>query len=157
MSVSLIRRRRAGARGGNGRRARRVAEVALAAEGSQERPVTLVLTDDAEIHRLNRDYRGSDRPTDVLAFALDEGGPVFPHAPLGDVVVSVERAGLQAGARRHPLDAELELLVVHGTLHLLGYDHAEPEEARRMRNRIRAIRRRIARDLGPVPIPSASS
>lgn len=105
--------------------------------------MSLLFTDDREVHGLNLDYRGVDKPTDVLAFALDEAGPTFPHAPLGDVVISVERAAAQARARRHPLDAELELLVVHGTLHLLGYDHDEPEAARVMRNRTRQVRRRL--------------
>lgn len=145
MSIALIRRRRAGARGGDGRALKRAARVTLELDGAGHRSMTLLLTDDREIWALNRAYRGVDRPTDVLAFALDESGLPIPHAPLGDVVVSVERARQQATARRHELEAELELLVVHGTLHLLGYDHGEPEEARVMRNRTRRVRRHLAR------------
>ncbi len=184
MPIQLTRRRRAGARGGDARRLRRVAELVLESEGAADREATLLLTDDAEIHDLNRRFRGKDKPTDVLAFAYDEdteapdaaalaadlasalGDPevlaalglstadaAAPRAPvagqpLGDVIVSVERAEAQARARRTPLDQELELLVVHGTLHLLGYDHGAPEEARVMRNRTRALRRLAARRLG---------
>lgn len=114
----------------------------LAEEDAAGREVSVLLTDDGEIHELNRTWRGKDKPTDVLAFAYDEaGGPI---GPLGDVIISIERAAKQAASRRVTLDAELELLAVHGTLHLLGYDHAEPEEAREMRARTRAIRRKIA-------------
>ncbi len=107
--------------------------------------MALLLTDDDEIRGLNAEFRGFDEPTDVLAFPV--GGPCA-EAHLGDVVVSVERAAAQAGSRGVSLDAELELLVVHGTLHLLGYDHDEAEAARRMRARTRAIRR-VLRPLRP--------
>lgn len=143
MPVLATRRRRAGARGGDLRRLKRAVEVTLAFEGAPDREVSLLLTDDVEIHQLNRDYRHKDKPTDVLAFALDESGESY--GPLGDVVVSVERARAQARSRRVELDHELELLVVHGTLHLLGYDHEAPEEARRMRARTRRIRSHLRR------------
>jgi probable rRNA maturation factor len=125
---------------------RRAVEVTLMDDGASEREVSVLLTDDREIRALNRVYRDSDKPTDVLAFAQDEGQP-WPTegtGPLGDVIVSVERAREQATRRRVTLDAELELLVVHGTLHLLGYDHDQPDAARRMRARTRRIRRRLA-------------
>jgi probable rRNA maturation factor len=143
-TVELVRRRRVGARGGDARAARRTAETTLELEGVSGREVSILLTDDAEIQTLNRDFRGLDAPTDVLAFAFDETEGA-PSPTLGDVVVSVERAKAQARSRRVELDAELELLVVHGTLHLLGYDHAESEEARAMRRRTRAIRRQLAK------------
>lgn len=116
----------------------------LTLEGADAREVSILLTDDHEIQDLNRAYRGFDKPTDVLAFALDEAEDGAVDPSLGDVVVSVERAQQQAVSRRVDLDAELELLVVHGTLHLLGYDHDDPDEARVMRNRTRAIRRYLA-------------
>ena len=122
---------------------KRAIEHTLRSEGAHGREVSLLLTDDEEIHELNRQWRGKDKPTDVLAFALDEAGESF--GPLGDVIVSVERAGAQAKSRRVPLDQELELLVVHGTLHLLGYDHEAPEDARRMRRRTRQIRSALSR------------
>jgi probable rRNA maturation factor len=141
MPVIAQRRRRSGAKGGSLAQVRRAVEATLEQESATHREVSLLLTDDAEIHELNRDYRGVDKPTDVLAFALDESGRI--ETSLGDVVISVERARAQAKSRRVELDRELELLAVHGTLHLLGYDHAKPAEAKRMRARTRAIRRRL--------------
>lgn len=144
MAVDFLRRRRPGARGGDAKHVKRAVLATLAAEGASERDVAVLLTDDAEIHVLNRDFRGVDKPTDVLAFSLDEAEGGSLDASLGDVIISVERAAKQARSRKVTLDAELELLAVHGTLHLLGYDHAEPGEAREMRSRTRAIRRTIA-------------
>ncbi len=142
VTLSITRRRRLGARGGRQKTVERAVEMTLALEDAVGREVSVLLTDDREIHALNLEYRQKDKPTDVLAFALDEAGG--PTGPLGDVVISVERAAIQARSRRTTLDAELELLAVHGTLHLLGYDHAEPGEARVMRARTRAVRRRLA-------------
>ena len=139
----MTRRRRVGATGGDGRAVKRAVEVTLKVEGAEDREVSILLTDDREIHALNRDFRGVDKPTDVLAFALDEAEDGAIDPSLGDVVISVECARRQASSRRTSLDTELELLVVHGTLHLLGYDHDAPEAARRMRNRTRAVRRRL--------------
>lgn len=99
--------------------------------------VTVVITDDQGIQELNRDFMGLDEPTDVLSFpAQEEGGP-FVAAPeggsyLGDVVISYPRAEAQAAEQQHPVGRELELLVVHGVLHLLGYDHATAEEKTEM-------------------------
>lgn len=135
-----------GARGGALPHLRRAIEATLDLESRGTAEVSVLLTDDAEIHALNRDYRQKDRPTDVLAFALEEGEGGELDGPLGDVIISVECAARQARSRRVDLDHELELLAVHGTLHLLGYDHAEPEEARIMRNRTRQIRARLKRE-----------
>ena len=106
-------------------------------EGAGQREVSLVLTDDREIHELNQRFRNKDKPTDVLSFGYDD-----PHV-LGDIIISVERARAQAESRNVTLDSELELLAVHGALHLLGYDHAEPQQAKLMRKRTRQIRRRL--------------
>jgi probable rRNA maturation factor len=144
MPVEITRRRTLGARGGSTASVRRAVLAVLEAEGASDREVSVLLTDDREIHALNRDYRKKDAPTDVLAFAFDEG-PGPRTGVLGDVIISVERAKIQAKSRRVDLESELELLAVHGTLHLLGYDHAEPEEARRMRSRTRSIRRSLHR------------
>ncbi len=141
--VEVLRRRRPGARGGNARQVKQAAQATLAHEGVTGREVSVLLTDDQEIWALNRDFRGVDKPTDVLAFAFDEAEEGMMGPSLGDVAISVERAALQATSRRVTLDAELELLVVHGCLHLLGYDHEEPDEARAMRNRTRAVRRTL--------------
>jgi probable rRNA maturation factor len=93
---------------------------------------TLLLTDDATLRQLNRDFRGYDQTTDVLSFPAGE--PSFPGevAYLGDVAVSVPQAARQAEAGGHALLAELQLLVVHGVLHLCGHDHGEPEEKETM-------------------------
>lgn len=89
--------------------------------------LTVVLSDDAHLRELNREYLGIDQPTDVLSFPAFETDPDSGEAYLGDVIISVPRAEMQARASGHSLEAELQLLVVHGVLHLLGHDHAEPE------------------------------
>lgn len=94
--------------------------------------LTIVQTGDAEIQALNRDYLGHDAPTDVLSFPSNETDPESGTRYLGDVVVSVPRAADQAQQAGHSLEAEVQLLVVHGVLHLLGHDHAEEEEKARM-------------------------
>ena len=97
--------------------------------------VDLVITTDNEIRKLNRQFRGVDEPTDVLAFSL-EGAPLFPSPDgrrhLGEVIISLPRARAQARACGHALKRELALLVAHGFLHLLGYDDQEPPARRRM-------------------------
>lgn len=119
---------------------RRWAERMLVDLEVEDRELSIVLTDDAEIHALNRDYRGKDRPTDVLAFAMDEGeGSEFAGPLLGDVVISVETARRQASRRKRELEAELRMLLAHGLLHLLGWDHQTDEEDRLMKARTRAL------------------
>ena len=97
--------------------------------------------DDAKIHALNRDYRGKDKPTDVLSFALFESDEaedeiVFPgdqaEVGLGDLVISVETAARQALELQHSLEREIAFLTIHGTLHLLGYDHTKNSDRRLM-------------------------
>ena len=94
--------------------------------------MSIVLTDDAQLHELNREYLGIDAPTDVLSFPSDEEDPETGAPYLGDILISIPRAKQQAEAAGHPVEAEVQLLVVHGTLHLLGHDHAEAEEKARM-------------------------
>ncbi len=89
----------------------------LSALGCTDRELSILLTDDAEIQFLNAHYRKKNKPTDVLAFVQDE------EELLGDVVISVETAKRQAKLYRVTLRAELTRLIVHGTLHLLGYRH----------------------------------
>jgi probable rRNA maturation factor len=93
------------------------------------------------MQRLNARYRGIDRPTDVLAFAMREGAFAYLHPQvLGDVVISAETALRQARARRHSVAQELTRLLIHGTLHLLGYDHeVSPAAARLMRAKEREL------------------
>lgn len=117
----------------------RVLTRALIREGSvRSVEISLVITDDAEVHRLNLQYRGVDRPTDVLSFSQVEApeASAFPSIegaprPLGDVIISGDRAREQARDYGHGERRELAYLAVHGLLHLLGYDHeTEPERAR---------------------------
>ena len=101
---------------------------------SADGDLTVVLTDDARLQELNRAYRGSDAPTDVLSFPATETDPETGALYLGDLLISVPRADAQAKSAGHPLEYEVQLLVVHGVLHLLGYDHATAEEKARMWN-----------------------
>jgi probable rRNA maturation factor len=96
--------------------------------------VSFVLTDDDAVHELNKVYRGKDRPTDVLAFAMHEGefSELAGHV-LGDVIVSVPTARKQAHSRRTPVLEEVTMLLAHGLLHLLGWDHDTAAKDRRMR------------------------
>ena len=85
---------------------------------------TIVLASDRAICRLNRDFRNQDKPTDVLSFPTGlEDPPHLDKPGLGDMIISVETARRQAFARHHSLERELCVLVIHGLLHLLGYDH----------------------------------
>lgn len=101
---------------------------------SADADITIVLTDDGQLHELNRDFLGVDAPTDVLSFPASEEDPETGASYLGDIVISIPRAAQQALAGGHPLEAEVQLLVVHGVLHLLGHDHAEAEEKALMWN-----------------------
>lgn len=122
-------------------RVERDARSVLARFDLPEPELSVLLTDDTLIHQLNRDYRGKDRPTDVLSFSQREGEDMpSPVDVLGDVVISVETAGRQAAERGRTLDDEVRLLLVHGILHLLGYDHEEDEaEAEEMERETRAL------------------
>ncbi len=139
---------------------RRVVRGALASADLRDAvEVGLLLTGDDRVRRLNRDYRGEDRTTDVLAFALEESEVAFPRPPdalpslgqvpsdalpslgqvpsdalpsLGQVVVSYPQAVRQAAEYGHTVEREVAFLVVHGLLHLLGFDHQRPDDEARM-------------------------
>ena len=101
--------------------------------GVENGEVSVTLTNNEYIHTLNKQYRGIDRPTDVLSFALNESEePEVEDGPdvnvLGDLVISVERAKEQAADYGHSVKREIAFLTVHGMLHLLGYDHMEEED-----------------------------
>lgn len=113
--------------------------------------VSVRITDDEEIHLLNREYRGVDRPTDVLSFSLleVESGPQVKipadyTRQLGDVVISLPYAERQAAELGHELEMELSWLVIHGSLQLLGYQHDTEARAERME----AIETEVLRGLG---------
>lgn len=140
MPVEVTRRRREGARGGDARKVRRAIEVALEAEGAGARMVSLLLTDDREIHALNAQWRGKDKPTDVLAFAMREGDGVLDPGLLGDVVISVDTARRQQKKRgRLGLEQEIAFLWSHGLCHLLGYDHDDDDEEAEMNARMKQL------------------
>jgi probable rRNA maturation factor len=109
-------------------------QAALAAltHQSAEGDLTIVLSDDEQLHRLNRDFLGVDAPTDVLSFPASETDPETGAAYLGDILLSIPRADAQAQSAGHSLADEARLLVVHGVLHLLGHDHAEADEKAKM-------------------------
>jgi probable rRNA maturation factor len=115
---------------------RRISAILLAA-GAGDTELSVVLTGDKQVQRLNRIYRKIDRPTDVLAFSQREG-PFAARAGLllGDVVVSVPMAGRQAKASGRDLIFQLTMLVAHGILHLLGWDHDTPARDLRMRREV---------------------
>ena len=122
--------------------------ILFAASGCPElAEASVVLTDDSEIHYLNKTWRQVDSPTDVLAFPMLEGpGAEFVGHMLGDVVISLETAASQVSSANHQtrvthnssphwtLDDEVTFLTIHGLLHLLGHDHYDPEETALMRS-----------------------
>jgi len=122
---------------------RKIALQVLMAEGADPNTeLGLLITGQERIQQLNRRYRDKDKPTDVLAFAMtDEADTsLFPTPPdgiqhLGEVIISYPQAVIQAGEHRHSVEREITILTIHGILHLLGYDHAEPAEEHRMRVR----------------------
>ena len=104
--------------------------------------IDVTIVDDEAIHEINREYRGIDRPTDVISFALDDDledsdEPDLIDGPeehlLGDIIISAETAQRQADEFGHGLEREILYLGVHSLLHLLGYDHMEPEDKKLMR------------------------
>jgi len=111
----------------------RAAQAALTHQKeSPEADLSLVLTDDARLHQLNREYLGIDAPTDVLSFPASESDPETGAPYLGDILISIPRAREQAASAGHALESEVQLLVVHGVLHLLGHDHANARGKKKM-------------------------
>ncbi|GAK49380.1 probable rRNA maturation factor [Candidatus Moduliflexus flocculans] len=120
---------------------RRAAQWLLTAMQCEERcEVSITLVCDDAMHVLNRQYRGIDRPTDVLSFAFQEAREFSPSLvemaeqplALGDIIISTDTAQRQADERGHSLEREIWILLIHGMLHLLGYDHESDEDAEEM-------------------------
>ena len=113
---------------------RQAAFLTLSAHKSEGYELSILLTNDDHIAELNQEYRSIDSPTDVLAFPMLENdeNSLINSRILGDVVISLETAERQAKTEKHPLEDEVAFLTVHGILHLLGYDHRTPEDARKM-------------------------
>lgn len=136
--------------------AARIAQAAIDSHGEDGAyEVSIAIVSDSEIHSLNRDYRGVDRPTDVLSFATRDGEDDFTIGEdeeydeteiLGDVIISIETATRQADEYGHSLERELGFLTVHGILHLLGFDHEAEQDGRMMREAEEAI-------LAPLGLP----
>ena len=127
---------------------KKIAQDVLKAEGiTSSYEISLVFTDSETVQQLNRDYRSVDEPTDVIAFyMLPQKGAdssfVLPPdnvLRLGEVVISYPQAVEQAKEQGHPTEQELALLVIHGILHLLGYDHEQPEKEAKMRAKEREL------------------
>lgn len=109
--------------------------------------LSVALVDDAEMRELNGTWRDKPRPTDVLSFSMLEGeGAEHRRRLLGDVVISIETARRQARTRHRSLDDELTRLLIHGTLHLLGFDHERDDDARAMRKEERRVFRALRDD-----------
>jgi probable rRNA maturation factor len=137
---------------------RRIADAMLTELGLEHAELSVLLTNDREIHELNLRHRNRDRPTDVLAFALSASKASTPgkrSAPkfigpdgmllLGDVVISLDTAARQARGRKRELLPEVRFLLAHGLLHLIGYDHGKPDEKREMSAETRRLVRAVAR------------
>ena len=111
--------------------------------GLDNAELSVTLTDNEHIHVINREYRGVDRPTDVISFALNESDePEIEDAEiniLGDIIISLERAAEQAEEYGHSYRREIAFLTVHGLLHLLGYDHMEEDERLEMEEEQRIV------------------
>lgn len=122
---------------------RKIAKIVIEAEniGTIKLEMSLVITGDEQIHELNLKYLAEDRPTDVLSFPTDEY-PARLFTPgvddmihLGDVIISYPTAARQAVEHNHSVEQEITILLIHGILHLLGYDHDIPKRKRAMKNR----------------------
>ncbi len=122
---------------------KKAAQAALSREGVIESvELGIVLTGQDKIRELNSKYRGKDEPTDVLAFSTEEGADLaqFILPPdgvrhLGEVIISHPQAASQASERHHPVEREIAILLIHGVLHLLGYEHDKPELEQAMKAR----------------------
>lgn len=109
--------------------------VLTALQHQKESPkvnVSVVLTDNRRLRKLNRDYLGIDAPTDVLSFPASESDPETGARYIGDILISIPYAAKGAKQAGNSLEAEVQLLIVHGVLHLLGHDHAKPREKAKM-------------------------
>ncbi|MCG8486885.1 MAG: rRNA maturation RNase YbeY [Chromatiales bacterium] len=113
------------------------AEAALAKTG-EEVEMVIRIVDEPESRQLNRDYRGKDKPTNVLSFPF-EAPPDVPLSLLGDLVICAPVVSKEAGQQNKTLEAHWAHMVVHGTLHLQGYDHQDDQQAQRMEDKERQI------------------
>jgi len=120
---------------------RKAARKILSALGCDTHELSIVLVDDEEITRLNRQYFHRNRPTNVISFPMGAGDPATPHPPiLGDVVISTETAKREAATVGGEAEEEVLFLLIHGILHLVGYDHeGSPNERKKMEAKEREL------------------
>ena len=117
---------------------RKVARRILSVSGCPDAELSILIVNDAQIREINRDYLGKDRPTNVISFAMQEGeGEGVQPDLLGDVVISAETAARDAVEARTSFESELYFLLLHGVLHLLGYDHERGTQAEAKRMEVR--------------------
>lgn len=127
------------------RAVKRTAKKLLEAVNERQSALSISFVDDDEIREINRAHRGKDKPTDVLSFPLlEEGDAHLGERLLGDVVISVDSARRQAADYDASLEAEINRLLIHGVLHVMGHDHEEAAE----REEMRAEERRLAQVIG---------
>lgn len=135
---------------------RSVAVAALQAEHQTDVEMGILITGQERIRQLHKEYMGEDSPTDVLSFAMRERSAddapdfVFPAgdaAHLGEVIISYPQAGIQAAEHGHSARREVAILLIHGVLHLLGYDHDEPDRQQKMQEREKDILKLVAEAL----------
>ena len=141
MPVEIVRR--AAGRKFSSARIKQVARAILQLVGQPEAELSLALIGNAEMRKLNAKYRHKDYPTDVLSFPAANNLPAGAQL-LGDVVISLDKAAEQARERQRPLDQEVTTLLIHGVVHLLGYDHERSAKDARIMTR---VEKKIARQL----------
>ena len=109
---------------------KRVINFALKTEKVENAIMNVIIINNEKIHEINREYRGIDRPTDVISFALEDDKTFIATTfrVLGDIYISIDKVHEQAELYNHSFRRELSFLTVHGILHLLGYDHMEKED-----------------------------
>ncbi len=109
---------------------RRVIDIAIKHQKLDNLEFNIIIVDNEYIHKINREYRGIDRPTDVISFALEDNKDFVEvdHRVLGDIYISIDKARSQAEEYGHSFKREICFLAVHGFLHLLGYDHVNSKE-----------------------------
>lgn len=132
-------------------------QVLNAQDAGSDVELSLVITGEEQVRQLNLSYRGRDEPTDVLAFSLENDKAATTDSPdfvlppddiihLGEVIISCPRAVIQAKEHEHPVKKEIAILIIHGVLHLLGYDHGQSEQQKIMEAREKEILGRLTVD-----------
>ena len=149
MPVDLVRR--ATGRKFSSRRLKQIGHALLQFAGQADAELSVALIGDAEMQKLNARYRQKNYATDVLSFPAAQNLPA-PARLLGDVIISIDKAAAQAKQRGHSLDLEIVTLLIHGVIHLLGYDHEQSARQARLTTRLEKKMARRLCDLGLLKI-----